>query len=388
VDRCRRLSLLLLAGVFLPACDLEESANSYPDPSPTASPLAATPAAWESLTVEAIGDGIPPRFVLVGDLDVDGRKDLLLGRSTGNPAQAGVLSVYRGAVDGTFPALPDAVVALPAGTTAGVLGDFDSDDIPDLLSASVDGLGGGELSLWVGQGNGLFDPPILMLAGLEIQSLSPGDFDGDDDVDLIAVRASAIDRIENVSGAFAVAATFVGGGVVACGEFRADPGDELAWAASATPGVVEIRTDLLGTAPLAQTLVLPAGMSAAQIVAADADGDGDLDLLVAAQGGGAGALVLYLRGASGFGSAVPLLEGDPAFLAARLDHDGDGIADLALHRAASLALAFGAPGPSYSSGGEVATTSFTHLLEGPIQGGRGTLLAAALNEVFLLRRPP
>lgn len=386
MNRRSRVLPVVLAAALLPACDLEEAENVYPASPSTASP--ASSASWETLPIEGVVDGIPPRFVLLGDLDADGDLDLLLGRSTGVPGQAGVLSVYLGAADGTFPASPDEVIALPAGTTSGVLGDFDSDDLPDLVTASIDGLGGGDLSLWIGQGNGDFDLPFPMLSGIEAQSLSAGDFDGDDDLDLLALRVSAVDRIANVSGVFVVASSFAFGALTACGDLRPEPGDEIALVASGAEGIVEIRSDVLGAAALAQSLVLPGGLSAVQIAAADADGDGDLDLLVAAQGGGAGALILFLRGAAGFGAALPVLEGDSASLAARLDQDGDGIPDLALHRVASVALALGAGGGSFADAGELGTASFTHLLEGPVQGGRGTLLAASLDGLFLMRRPP
>ncbi len=347
---------------------------------------------WNSVLLELITDGIPPRFVLQGDLNDDGLPDLILGRSWADPEGApGWLSVYLATEAGKFPGLPAAVYALASGTTCAVLADFDDDDLPDVVTGSFDGSGGGALTLRRGGGDGTFEDPEDV-AFDEVLVLASGDFDANGGFDLAAGDGLQTRLYRNMGGSFLLEGTIADAGFLGSGDLGPDLGDELVIASGTG---VRIHRDLLGTPAIDVTLALPGAFQVRSLSVADGDGDGDPDILCAAEeaGSGQGAAVWFRNAPGGFSGGEPLLPGPGGlFGAALLDFDGDGFSDVAACRqgaADTLALAFGGPGPAFTAAANEGATGRLLLLDrGPASGARNSLIAASAAGVFLLWSPP
>ena len=64
----------------------------------------------------------------------------------------------------------------------GVAADFNGDKVPDVVSAN----GGGDLSLFIGMGKGLFQPAVAIPQGVNPHWVTATDFDRDGALDLAA----------------------------------------------------------------------------------------------------------------------------------------------------------------------------------------------------------
>src|SRR5262245_26907690 len=92
----------------------------------------------------AFDTGLNPRSVAVGDLDRDGRPDLVLASNVSN-----TVTYLRGRGDGTF--LPRSESSTGDGPTSVEVGDLNGDGNPDLAVANA---GSGTVSVLLGAGAG------------------------------------------------------------------------------------------------------------------------------------------------------------------------------------------------------------------------------------------
>jgi len=124
-----------------------------------------------------------PAACVSGDLDMDGRPDLLVLR-------AGATALYHGEGNGRFSDVTarSGLGALAGGPGAVALTDVDHDGDLDVV------MGAGTLALWRNNGNGTFTD-ITSDAGLtrgtSVVAIVPTDFDNRRDVDLLVVSATA-----------------------------------------------------------------------------------------------------------------------------------------------------------------------------------------------------
>ena len=145
--------------------------------------------------------GTNRRALVAGDFDSDGRLDLAVASSDLGAGTGGVVSVLRGAGNGTFqePVTIAAGINKFSDPTVLVAGDFDSDGRLDLAVASSDlGAGTGTVgvvSVLRGAGDGTFQEPVTIVVGTDAtgvgtSSTSPalvvGDFNDDGRLDLAA----------------------------------------------------------------------------------------------------------------------------------------------------------------------------------------------------------
>ena len=253
---------------------------------------------------------------LVADVDGDGTLDLLTVQTSG----ASPLFVYFGAGDGTF--APNAPVDVGSTAKTFAVADFDGDGIADVAINRT----GQQIEVRLGQGDGTFTTHGTF-ASWE-GNLSPGDFNGDGNVDLAAVADGAVGLLLG-QGDGSLVAVFVDTIWAPTAETVADLDgdgfDDLAVALGG--GQIEV---LLGQpAGLTPDGSYLAGFIPTAVAAADMNGDGLPDLVTASHVEDSVAILLGLGGGS---FAPPLLfaaNDDPESIVVD-DFDGDGDQDVAV----------------------------------------------------------
>jgi hypothetical protein len=149
--------------------------------------------------------GLTPQAVLTGDFNGDGRLDLAVANAGDN-----TVSVLLGNGDGTFQAARTSSTGLGLGPQLLVAGDLNRDGRTDLVTVNNYGNGSlGDLSVLLGNGDGTFQPPrsIVLpaplppgltggdLAARIPMSVALGDLNGDGKLDLVATTSTVYDVI-------------------------------------------------------------------------------------------------------------------------------------------------------------------------------------------------
>jgi FG-GAP-like repeat/Putative Ig domain len=116
-----------------------------------------------------------PYFVDVADLNGDTHPDLVFST---NPVGGSTVSVLLGRGDGTF--LPETNFETGYGTSGVKIGDFNSDQIPDIAAACY---WSNSLDVLVGRGDGTFEPRVAFAGGGYCHAVALGDWDRDGRLD-------------------------------------------------------------------------------------------------------------------------------------------------------------------------------------------------------------
>src|SRR5215831_7355392 len=291
--------------------------------------------------------GINPSSVAIGDLNGDGRLDLVTanigGDPLGTPTPAGTVSVLLGNGGGTF----SAATPYPTGSvlpSSVAIGDLNGDGRLDLAVANYgspsSSVPAGTVSVFLGTSNGTFSAATQYPTGTGLpgaQSVAIGDLNGDGRLDLV---------VADVSHSIAVLLGQAGGGFltltprvlsalnnpssVALGDLNGDGRLDLAIAPYSvdpsnpsfdTHGVLVFLGN--GDGSFGSQSTYTTGTNPDAVAMGDLNGDGRLDLAVANAGSNT-VSVLLGNGTGGFSAATPYATGTNPDAVAIGDLNGDG----------------------------------------------------------------
>lgn len=177
-----------------------------------------------------------------------------------------------------------------------------------------------------------FAAPINMTAGNAARAVTPGDFNGDGNLDLASTNQSSSNvgiYLGNGSGNFGTPTTYAVGSNprgISTGDFNHDGDLDLAVSNSGVSNDISILLgDGLGVFVAQTSLTVSGAIWAAN---GDLNGDGNIDLAVASSG--ATASVFFGNGTGSFGPATDYALTGQGYSVVDADFDNDGDLDLAL----------------------------------------------------------
>jgi hypothetical protein len=272
--------------------------------------------------------GAGPQSVAVADFNHDGNQDILTANNADNTA-----TLLLGNGIGGFTAAPGSPFSTGTSPASVAAGDVNGDGKPDILTANS---GSNNLTVLLGDGSGGFAPAggSPFAVGTEPLSVAVGDFNGDGRLD--AVVANYTDKNVTIllgdgTGGFTQAAGSpinVGTApqAVAVGDFNGDGIPDIVEAAFNGRVTILIGN---GTGGFAVTQSYAVGSFPQFVVAADLNGDGKLDI-VTANFGSNSLSVLLGNGSGGFTAAAksPFAVGMQPQSVTVADVNGDGKPDL------------------------------------------------------------
>ncbi|HEV2176645.1 MAG TPA: FG-GAP-like repeat-containing protein [Terriglobia bacterium] len=261
-----------------------------------------------------------PFFVVAADFNGDGKQDLAVANIVAN-----TVSIFLGNGDGTFQPRVDYATAV--GPSGLAVGDFNGDGKLDLAVAANNcaepPCANGLVSVLLGNGDGTFGPHVdYSTAGIFPHSVATADFNGDGKLDLAAVNSCGSDpSCNNQSGVLAV---LLGNGD---GTFQAP------------------KTFGTGFDPVA-------------VASGDFNGDGKLDL-AAVNYVDSTVSILLGNGDGTFQTHVDYVTGPNPNGITVADFSGDAKLDLAIPNSArTVAILAGNGDGTFSPAGELATDNF------------------------------
>ncbi len=333
--------------------------GSFAKFTPTYSPAKAGITASDFLPKVDFASGANPFTIAIGDLDGDGKPDMAVTNFGAN-----TISVYRniaasGSISsGSFaPKVDFATGASPFGIT---IGDVDSDGKPDLM---VTNGGSNTVSVFrntatVGTlGTGSFATRVDFASGTQPNSVAIGDVDGDGKADMAVTHASGISLYRNTStvgaittGSFAARVDFAAGSSparVAMADLDGDGKVDVAIANQGSNNVSLLRNTAVSggidAGSLAARVDFETSTGAVSVATGDLDGDGKPDLVVTNFASGT---VSVFRNtattgsidAGSFGAKVDFAAGSNPRGLFICDLDGDGKPDLAVANQSSATV--------------------------------------------------
>ena len=218
------------------------------------------------------------RFLATADFDRDGKPDLAVSQCCGNPV--GNIAILLGNGDGTFRHAADYPLQLPGGPGGIQTADLNGDGIWDLAVCNDP-----NLTILIGIGDGTFQPPVNYPVGDGLGPSSPlvaGDFNGDQKIDLAAGNlggAAVRVFLGNGDGTFQPYQEYAAEGApsgLATGDFNGDGKADLAVANTGAAVVLLGNGDGTFQSPYDYGV----GAAPAGLTVADFNADGKPDLAV------------------------------------------------------------------------------------------------------------
>ncbi len=306
--------------------------------------------------------GVSPRYIAVGDVDMDGKPDMVVSNSTFGSG-ASLVSVFRntsttGAI--SFAAKVDLTATnRPTGIA---MGDLDGDGKPDI---TVTNESGNVVSVFLNTcttGNVSFAAKVDYATGSTPEDVAIRDIDGDGKPDLVVVNqgTSMVSVLRNTCNvgeiSFAAKTDFTTGSSpfrVLAGDFDGDGKPDLATANVSTSSVSVLRnTSTSGTVSFSAKVDYATADPVYGLGIGDLDGDGKPDL-VAGNSNGTKNYTSIFRNTStsvsiGFASRSDLFSGTSGttFGSPVGDIDGDNKPDIVITGSSFVSVLLNSPAPA------------------------------------------
>jgi hypothetical protein len=289
--------------------------------------------------------GFNPVAVAVGDLNRDGRNDLVVSNLY-SPS----VSVLLGNGDGTFRSQMTTHLRTQAMDL--VLGDFNRDGILDLATANVQAA---TVSVMRGLGNGNFAAPVNYQTPARPYKLVAADLNRDGNIDLAAASDGAggvAVLMGSWNGSFSAARHYRPGYLaykIAAADMNGDGFTDLLLSGPSN-NVVYLQNNRNGT--FGSGVIIAAGNATNGLAVGDVNRDGRPDIVVANYNDKKVSVVLNLGGGR-FASPVSYSVGLYPWAVSLGDFDGDGFVDIACANSglsANIAYAKGSVSILYGNG--------------------------------------
>ena len=285
--------------------------------------------------------GTKPKWVSLGDLDGDGQADMAVPNQGSN-----ILSIFRNtSIIGTVSFAPRLDIATPSEPNFVSTGDLDGDGKLDLVIPNYTGIGA-DISIFRNTsvtGSISFASRMDIIAGTNSVTASIGDLDGDGKPDLVITNWSAntLSVFRNTSSvgaiSFAPKVDFITGNNpygVSIGDLDGDGMPDLT-VANAFSNTFSVYRNLssIGTISLAPRVDYTTGTYSVGVSIGDLDGDGKADLAVSNFVSNTVSVFrnLSTTGIVTFAPKVDLITGIGPFSGISItDLDGDGKPDMAV----------------------------------------------------------
>jgi len=295
--------------------------------------------------------GTEPIGAIFADVDGDGKLDLIVANETGNSVSVFRNTSASGSISsGSFASKIDFTTGVTPLIIA--VGDLDGDGKPDIVvvDAVSDSVSILRNTSTLGSiTSGSFAAEVGFVTGAIPNGIAIGDLDGDGKPDLVVTNnnSNSVSVFRNIgtsgsitTSSFAAKVDFATGTnpiFVAIGDLDGDGKADLAVANNISNNVSVLRNtsspgSITGTS-FAAKIDFAAGVNPVGLVIGDADGDGKLDLMIANQSGNSVSLLRNTSvsgsiSAGSFASKIDLSTGALPSGVAFGDVDGDGRPDL------------------------------------------------------------
>ncbi|HCA83717.1 MAG TPA: hypothetical protein DEP18_08005, partial [Flavobacteriales bacterium] len=282
---------------------------------------------------------VNPRFLAKGDINGDGKLDIITsnGNQTGNPSS---LSIFIGQGNGLFTYIDTITIGPNSSNTQAItLQDFNADGKLDIAVVKRNSLGG-TFRLAVLQGNGVgdFTPWVEMTAPNFTNDLVTGDFDADGMIDIVTISGASSNNIsffKNNGAGFNAQVisnpTFLGAGYnIKVGQVDHLTDSHLDVVITRVSGS---RVTLMrgnGTGSFTTGFNVVIGTDPRDLDLGDLNGDGNMDVAVAMNGSDS-VHVVFTNGMGAITSISRYYSGGRGPTSiVMFDYDGDGDKDIAV----------------------------------------------------------